>query len=219
MNHDGFRLKDNHGGDSGEKKGFKGLYNARNSTRFMRRQYEGYTMREVLGENGRTVMRSVYTGIWYIQELEPRERRLRRIGFTLLVLLSGALLVFASTRDIIANHRALCAFPEFVCIFGLVWTLYGIFNDCITPPKRTVGDHRSSSLTILRGSLMSAIAGGAACLATLVYTILEGGDTGLNLLAAAAHLASGALAFLVWRWEKNVKYSQEQANPDESEED
>ncbi len=195
-----------------KKGGEKGRFGA---SVFRRRYFEGYATREVLGRNGRPVLRQVYVGVWYVQELTQKERLRHRILVVVLALLAGALLAFGATREIAANMRALCALPEFVCVFGLVWTLYGLVNDCLSEPKRTVGDYRSSSGAIRTGSLMAAVAGAAACLATLVYAAIEGGNTGLFVLAAAAELAAGALAFLIWRLESKVKYTKQQADPDD----
>ena len=55
---------------------------------------------------------------------------------------------------------------------------------------------------------LTRVTAGVLTVVTLVYTVLGSEKTGLHLLAAAAELAAGGLAFLV-RWlESKVKYTE-----------
>ena len=182
-----------------------------NTSWFRRRWFEGYTQYETLEEDGRKVMHNVYTGYWYIQELDRRGRWQHRAAYLLLSLAAGALLLFGSTRPIAANLHWPGGVPAFVGLFALAWALYGVVNDLIVPQKRTIGDYRASSLSIIRGGLVSAVASGVLTLVTLGYTIAVGTDVRLHLLAAAAELVAGALAFLECRLEKQVKYTKKQS--------
>ena len=183
-------------------------YGSGNTKWFRRRHFEGYTQYETLEPNGKKVMHHVYTGYYYTQELSKADRIKHRIVYFALTLIAAALLLFGSTRYIAANMRWFGGVPAFVGLFGLAWVLYGVVNDMIVPQKRTIGDYRASSLSILRGGLVSAIAAGVLTVVTLVYTVLGSEKTGLHLLAAAAELAAGGLAFLV-RWlETKVMYTE-----------
>ncbi len=178
-----------------------------NTSWFRRRWFEGYTQYETLEKDGRKVMHNVYTGYWYIQELDQRGRWQHRIAYILLSLISAALLLFGSTRAIAANLHWPGGVPAFVGLFALAWALYGIVNDFIVPQKRTIGDYRASSLSILRGGLVSAVASGVLTLVTIVFALIGSANPGLHALAAAAELIAGALAFLEYRLEKKVKYT------------
>ncbi len=182
-----------------------------NTSWFRRRWFEGYTQYETLEENGKRVMHNVYPGYWYIQELDRRQRWQHRIAYIVLSLLSFGLLLFGSTRVIPPNIHWLGGVPAFVGLFTLCWALYGVVNDFIVPQKRTIGDYRSSSLSIIRGALVSAIASGVLVLVTLVYAVIGSPNPGLHVLAAAVELAAGGLAFAVFRLEKKVKYTKKQS--------
>ena len=179
-----------------------------NTNWFRKRWFDGYTQYETLEPNGKRVMHSVYTGYWYIQELDKRGRWQHRIAYTVLALVSVGLLLFGSTRYIAANVHWPGGVPEFCGFFGLCWLLYGVVNDCIVPQKRTIGDYRASSLSIKRGALIAAIACGVAALVTVGYAVAGSAKTGLHLLAAGAELVAGALSFLAWRLECKVKYTE-----------
>ena len=182
-----------------------------NTKWFRKRWFDGYTQYETLEPNGKRVTHNVYTGYWYIQELDKRGRMQHRIAYIALTLLSAALLLFGSTRYIAANVHWPGGVPEFVGFFGLCWILYGVVNDFIVPQKRTIGDYRASSLSVKRGGLLSAVSCGVTCLVTLGYTIAGSAKTGLHLLAAGSELVAGALALLVWWLESKVKYTEKQS--------
>ncbi len=182
-----------------------------NTRWFHRRWFEGYTQYETLEPNGKLVTHHVYTGYWYIQELDKRGQWLHRLAYIALCLISAALILFASTRVIAANLHWPGGVPAFVELFGLFWVLYGVVNDFIVPQKRTIGDYRASSLSIIHGGLVAAVAAGVLALVTVGYAIFVGKDTGLHLLAAAAELAAGGLAFLNYWLEKKVKYTKERS--------
>ena len=182
-----------------------------NTKWFRRRWFEGYTQYETLEPNGKKVMHHVYTGYWYIQELDAQGRRQHRIVYTFFALLSGALLLFGSTRTIAANIHWPGGVPAFAGLFGLAWLLYGVVNDCFVPQKRTIGDYRATSLSVMRGGLMAAVAGGVLALVTLGYAVFGSPKPGLHILAALAELAAGGLALLT-RWlESKVKYTKQQS--------
>ena len=186
-------------------------YGSGNTKWFRRRWFDGYTQYETLEPNGKKVMHNVYTGYWYIQELDERGRWQHRIVYFAFAIFAAALLLFGSTRVIAANIHWFGGVPAFVGLFGLAWALYGVVNDCIVPQKRTIGDYRASSLSVIRGGLMAAIACGVLVLVTLVYTILGSPKTGLHLLAAAAELVAGGLAYVVHWLETKVKYTKKQS--------
>ena len=186
-------------------------YGSGNTKWFRRRWFDGYTQYETLEPNGKKVMHHVYTGYWYIQELDERSRWQHRIVYAFFALVSGALLLFGSTRTIAANMHWPGGVPAFVGLFGLAWLLYGVVNDCIVPQKRTIGDYRATSLSVIRGGLMAAIASGVLTLVTISYAIAGSGKTWLHILCALAELIAGGLALLT-RWlETKVKYTKKQS--------
>ena len=182
-------------------------YGSGNTKWFRRRHFEGYTQYETLEPDGRKVLHHVYTGYYYTQELDKKGQWQHRIVYIALCLIAAALVLFGSTRYIAANMRWFGGVPAFVSLFGLAWALYGVVNDMLVPQKRTIGDYRSSSLALQRGGLVGAIAAGVLALVTIGYAVAGSDKTGLHILAAAAELVAGGLAFLV-RWlESKVKYT------------
>ena len=183
-------------------------YGSGNTKWFRRRHFEGYTQYETLEPNGKRVMHHVYTGYYYTQELDQKGRWQHRIVYAFLALVSAALLLLASTRTIAANIHWYGGVPAFVGLFGLAWVLYGVVNDIIVPQKRTIGDYRASSLSVIRGGLVAAIAAAVLAVVTIVYTIIGSPKTGLHLLCAALELIAGGIAFLIRFLEAKVKYTQ-----------
>ena len=182
-----------------------------NTSWLRRRWFEGYTQYETLDPDGKRVMHNVYTGYWYIQELDQRGRWQHRIAYILLSLISAALLLFGSTRVIAVNIHWPGGTPAFVGLMALAWVLYGVVNDFIVPQKRTIGDYRSSSLSIIRGGLVSAIACGVLVLVTLGYALFGSEKPGLHILSAAVELVAGGLGFLNYWYEKKVQYTKKQS--------
>ena len=182
-----------------------------NTKWFRKRWFDGYTQYETLEPDGKKVMHHVYTGYWYIQELDKRGRWQHRIVYAFFAVVGIALLLFGSTRTIAANIHWPGGVPAFVGLFGLAWVLYGVVNDCIVPQKRTIGDYRATSLSVIRGGLLAAIASGVLALVTLGYAVAGSEKTGLHILCAVIELAAGGLAFLT-RWlETKVKYTEKQS--------
>ena len=182
-----------------------------NTAWFRRRWFDGYTQYETLEPNGKKVLHNVYTGYWYIQELDQKGRRDHRIVYIFLSLLSGAVLLFGATRVIAANVHWPGGIPAFAALMGLCWALYGVVNDFIVPQKRTIGDYRATSLSIKRGGMVAAVASGLLALVTIGYAVFGSPKVGLHLLAAFAELIAGALALLMYWLETKVQYTEKQS--------
>lgn len=183
-------------------------YGSGNTKWFRKRWFDGYTQYETLEPNGKKVMHNVYTGYYYTQELDQRGRWTHRAAYILLALAAAALMLFGSTRAIAANMHWPGGVPAFAGLFGLVWVLYGVVNDFLVPQKRTIGDYRATSKSILRGGLVAAVAAAVLMVVTLVYTLLGSENTGLHLLSAGAELVTAVLAALIAWLEKKVKYTE-----------
>lgn len=186
-------------------------YGSGNTSWFRRRWFDGYTQYETLEPNGKRVRHNVYTGYYYISELDKRGSWQHRVVYVFLVLVSAALLLFGATRVIAANVHWMGGLPAFVGLFGLAWVLYGVVNDCIVPERRTIGDYRASSKSVMRGGLMSAIASGVLVLVTLIYTVIGSPKTWLHLLAAFSELIAALSAFLIYWLESKVKYTEKRS--------
>ena len=182
-----------------------------NTSWFRRRWFEGYTQYETLEPDGRRVMHNVYTGYWYIQELDQRGRWQHRIVNIALSLIGIALLLFGGTREIAANLHWPGGLPAFAGLLCFGWVLYGVINDFLVPQKRTIGDYRATSLSIIRGALVSAIASGVLTLVTLGYAVFGSANPGLHVLSAVLELVAGGLAFLMYLYEKKVTYIKQQS--------
>jgi len=71
----------------------------------------------------------------------------------------------------------------------------------------TINDYRSSFLSLKKATLGTAICLGTTSLATLVFLFLNLSDEPLlELLHAVQYMASGLLALLMYRMEKQVSY-------------
>ena len=186
-------------------------YGSGNTKWFRKRWFDGYTQYETLEPNGKKVMHNVYTGYWYIQELDRKGRLQHRLAYIALALLGGAALLLGATRPIAANLHWPGGIPAFVGLMGFLWALYGVVNDFIVPQKRTIGDYRASSLSIIRGGMVAAVAGVVLALVSVGYAVFGSAKTGLHLLAAGSELVSGGLGLLIFLLEKKVKYTEKQS--------
>ena len=96
---------------------------------------------------------------------------------------------------------------QVVCIPFLFWILVVFFSYLPADLDLTINDYRSSFLSLKKATLGTAICLGTTSLATLVFLFLNLSDEPLlELLHAVQYMASGLLALLMYRMEKQVSY-------------
>ena len=177
-------------------------------SRAYHRHFEGYRETEVTDAKGRTRIRRDYTGEWYSQDLSRGKRIALRIMLAALWALTAAVFVLTASRATHANTLWYVAISEFGCVAGFLWTAVSLALYLTAPAKMTIGDYRSASKGVLRGSL--CIAGFS--LLTMILTALHaisGSETWkAELLCCAGFLAAAALAVFMNRLEANVPYIQ-----------
>lgn len=183
-------------------------YGSGNTSWFRRRHFDGYTMYETLEKNGKKVMHTIYTGVYYTPVLEKKQIRQHRLAYIVLFLVGLALILFSSTRPILANIHAYNGFPQGAALFGFAWFGYGIINDFVVPKRRTIGDYRASSLAIERGALVAAIACALSAVVTLIYIIIGVDKVGMHVIAILGELCAAVAAFFTWKIESKVKYEE-----------
>jgi hypothetical protein len=96
---------------------------------------------------------------------------------------------------------------QVVCIPFLFWILVVFFSYFPAGLDLMINDYRTSSLSLKKATLGTAISLGTTSLATLVFLFLNlSNEPLLELLTAVKYMASGLLTLLMYRMEKKVNY-------------
>ena len=175
-------------------------------SRAYHRHFEGYRETEVTDARGRTRIRRDYVGEWYSQDLSRGRRIGLKIALTALWALTVAVFVFTAARATYANASWYVAVSEFGAVAGFLWTLVSLILYLTAPVKMTVGDYRSASKGVLRGSICIAGFSILTTLLTALHAVLGSETWAAELLCCAGFLAAAALAVLMNRLEANVPY-------------
>ena len=171
-----------------------------------RRHFEGYTEYEDTNENGKTVIRRVYVGDYYRQNLPRSKRIVLRLTYIALWLLTAVVFFFCASREIGANMTWYVAAAQFAVLVGLGWMLLALFGYLTAPRDMTIGDWKSTSRSLRRGSIVAALAVELTALLTLLHLLIYGENWGLHLLCVLGYVLSGGMAVVTNRLEANAPY-------------
>ena len=175
-------------------------------SRAYHRHFEGYLETEITDVKGRTRIRRDYVGEWYSQNLSRGKRIALKTSLAALWALTAAVFFFTATRGTRANASWYMAISEFGVVAGFLWTFVSLVLYLTAPVKMTIGDYRSASKGVLRGSLCIAGFSILTTLLTALHAILGSETWAAELLCCAGFLAAAALAVLMNRLEANVPY-------------
>lgn len=175
------------------------------------RYFEGYSEYETLDSRGKTVIRRVYEGTVYSQNLDRKQRVKLHVLLGVLWLAGAAVFALAATRPVPANMLWYSVLPQFAVLGFLVWALTALVNYYMAPEKMTVADYNTGSRRLVKSSLAALI---AMLLCAAVYLICAFAFEEcilLHLLCAALCGVSALLMLLVNRLESNVTYTEEKS--------
>ena len=175
-------------------------------SRSYHRHFEGYRETEIIDSKGRTRIRRDYVGEWYSQDLSRGKRIALKITLAALWALTAAVFVFTASRATHANASWYVTVSEFGVVAGFLWTIVSLVLYLTAPAKMTIGDYRSASKGVLRGSLCIAGFSLLTMLLTALHAVLGSETWTGELLCCVGFFAAMALAVFMNRLEANVPY-------------
>ena len=177
------------------------------------RSFEGYTEYKETDEKGKSRVKRVYTGTWYIQALPESRRRTVRCVYVFLFLLLVGAMVLAAWAQGGAGRAFYAVIPEIVTLCLLARLFYVLFVCYLfAPRKMTVGDYRSSSPALRNTGLYLAIAFAADALAALIDRLVSGGVAFRSFpLTVLAFLLGASISLLLSKMESNLPYETEES--------
>lgn len=175
-------------------------------SRAYHRHFEGYRETEITDAKGRTRIRRDYVGEWYSQDLSRGKRVALKFLLAGLWVLTTAVFVFTASRATYANASWYVTIGEFGSVAGFLWTVVSLVLYLTAPAKMTIGDYRSASKGVLRGSLCIAGFSLLTALLTALHAIFGSETWTAELLCCVGFLAAAALAVFMNRLEANVPY-------------
>ena len=175
-------------------------------SRAYHRHFEGYRETEVTDAKGRTRIRRDYVGEWYSRDLDRGKRVALKLILAVLWALTAAVFVFTASRATYANAAWYVTIGEFGVVAGFLWTFVSLALYLTAPAKMTIGEYRSASKGVLRGSLCIAGFSLLTALLTALHAILGSETWNAELLCCVGFSAAAALAVLMNRLEANVPY-------------
>lgn len=158
------------------------------------RFFEGYTEYETVNAKGKKVLKRVYTGIWYVQDLATPNYFFLRALYCLLF--AGIVLLFsrAGMTQQESGTALYVVLPEIATVCFLFYLLYTLFVGYLfVPRKMTVHDYRSSSLSLKKASKGMGICLFADTALTVLYLFLHRGTSASGAGAAALEFLGAAL--------------------------
>lgn len=179
-------------------------------SRSYHRYFKGYTEVKKRGTDGKVRLERVYTGLYHIQDLPPKERLLLRAAYVLLLIFALLLFLAGAAQNVGSNRTWYVAAGEAVSVAGIFWIGCALVNYLTAPRRLTDHEYRTTSGSIRRAGLTAACGLFTAFVLTVIYTLthLETFDT-TEIWCAASLLLSSALCALLREVERRVPYTEE----------
>lgn len=170
------------------------------------RYFEGYSEYEVTDEKGVSRIRRIYTGMYYIPELDRKQWILHRLVQSMLWIAAWALLIFGASRQGAGNSIWYVGICQAVDVAVLVWIGSALFNYLIASAKMTVGEWRSSAQRIIRGSICALVSIVVTAVMTVLDLMLTGEGTVEHLCSTACYLLASLCMVTMWMTERRIVY-------------
>ena len=172
------------------------------------RFFEGYSEISVPNPNGKgTVIKRVYTGDYYRQDLTKGQRILLRVLYMVLFLCVCYLFVSNAMLPLLSNSNWYVTITQAITIPFLFWITIVLLSYLPAAHDMTINEYRSSSRALKKAVFGAAVSMGTVALVTMVFIILNQANGSLvELPTVLKYLAGGLLAFLMNRIENKVNY-------------
>lgn len=170
--------------------------------------FEGYSERKVVDPlTGKTKTERYYTGNYYEPCLTGKGKKLRRIEYGLLYLVS--IVCFAVTGFLPAdnNHRAPAIFMMLASLVVLVWMLLAMFSYLTAGERLTEGEYRDREHLKAQCMGLTVIFGVTAAVRVGCMVWYRQLASLPDWLTVAGSLLDGAILFWIRCREKNLSYT------------
>lgn len=168
----------------------------------------GYTQYSVLSADGEMDhLEYVYTGNYYRQALDSRNRVYVRIAYATLA--ACAILLFLSSAHITPlNTVWYVTLPQVVCLPCFVWLAKSIFDSVLlTAQDYEEREYQTVPGGIRKASAGAAIACGAEIIGVVAYILIHGVSDGLiERICAFKYLLCTVMMFAVFHIESSIRY-------------
>lgn len=172
------------------------------------RYFEGYSEITVPKSNGKgTRIQRIYTGNYYRQELSKGQRIVLRILYIALFLGIAYLFVSSAILPLASNTTWYVVLPQAASIPVIFWIAIALFSYLPARRDMTIHEFRSSSLSLQKAALGSAVSLGITSITALIFMILEQSNESFGiLLCVVKYLVGGSMALIINRIEGKVNY-------------
>lgn len=170
------------------------------------RHFEGYSEYEVIDEKGEARIRRVYTGMYYIPQMDKKQRILHRLILSALWIFVWALFIFGASRQEAGNSSWYVGLCQAVDIAVLVWIGSGLFNYLLASPQMTIGEWRSSAQRVKYGCLCASVLLAVTGAMTILDLVIGGEGTAAHLLSASCFFLTAFCMAVSWIKEHRVVY-------------
>lgn len=170
-----------------------------------RRHFEGWSEYRETGEDGKSRIRRVYTGVYHKAALPDGRIKLLRASYALLWLAAAALFLVAATRSTPGNAAIYIAALQAASIAGLAWLFWALYNILTSGLRMTLGEFRYVKM-VRSASRFCALCITVCALLTLAHKLAAPEAPAVEWLSAALFLISGACCGAIHMLESNVTY-------------
>jgi hypothetical protein len=171
------------------------------------RNFQGYTEVTRLDEKGKTVIRRIYTGKYYVPALSRQNQLRLRFVYAVLFLGGGALYFFCAMQSALCNAFFPVNLLQGLSLPLLLWCLYLLAFYLPSTGKLTLGDYETLHRPLIRASLLTALCMWATAVAGVVACFVYADLFYLSDLPCVGGFAlSGGLMFLIYFLEHRLEY-------------
>lgn len=174
--------------------------------RAYRRYFRDFTVIRSVGENGKVRIKHVYTGEYYYQDLNRRQKIFLRIGLILLWLTAVTVFVACASVKLEINRIWYVVLGQAGMLVSLGWYAFRMILYLTAPAKMTAGDWRSGPRGVKRSGFCAAICCFLAGVLTITATSLSASSEETGVLCGIGCMICGGMMILAYRLEANVTY-------------
>lgn len=178
----------------------------RNFNRHYHNYFRGYTEIRRTDEKGRVKIERYYTKPWMVSGLPTGKYWLLRALYVLLTAAAVCLYIVALTRDIPATRSWIVALPGLPAAVVLFLLAMAVIQYAFVPRRMTQWDQLSSTRSVKRVALATAIILALAALAAVVFLMIDAREVGDTLLCVLGLLAAAACGLVMYLIERKVPY-------------
>lgn len=169
--------------------------------------FKDFTPVRTVNENGKVRIKHIYTGEYYCQNLNGKQRILLRIVMSVSWLFAVVIFLVCASVNLEINRKWYVVLGQAGALTSLGWCAYRLFLYLTAPAKMTVGDWHSGPRGVKRSSLCCAGFLLLTAVLTVISTISSSSNWGNGLLCSLGYIICSGIMFLANRLETKVCYT------------